>query len=289
MNGVLHETAEINWEITNLLEAKDLVLRKGDALLLNATPAADAQGSVHISILSVANYTTDTTQPIVHRFDQVGTFTVTGTFLPTGTSRSITVKVVDASLGGSVAAWVAKRRFWDMENLPPEVVVEADPRLQLTQVSKEERAQQKPTPPALGVNGRQYSLICDEAEPRFVVARLENGPILANAKVEGFRLFNWYNTYLRYLQIHKDGSQTIEEAFIVSPKLPDTTIVVQIIVSGVTFDDGTVTKTLTADDFDELGICRVRYIRDDGVKTSVCHTTKVYQNGQLIGWPAYEK
>ncbi|MGI8966471.1 MAG: hypothetical protein ACR2H1_10355, partial [Limisphaerales bacterium] len=104
-----------------------------------------------------------------------------------------------------------------------------------------------------------------------------------------FRLFNWYDTYLRYVKIHADGSQTIEEAFILSPMQPNITVVVRIIVSGVTFDDGTVTKTLTSADFDELGICRVRYIRADGVKTSVCHTTKVYQDGVLIGWPAYEK
>ena len=62
-----------------------------------------------------------------------------------------------------------------------------------------------------------------------------------------------------------------------------------VIVSGVTFEDGTVTKTLAPADFDELGICRVRFVRGAGVATSVCHTTKAFQDGVLIGWPSAEK
>ncbi len=289
-NGILNESSEIEWEVTNLLEADNTVIRKGDALLLNAQPTKESSGAVNIAIAGIADYSTDAAKPVAHRFDKAGTFTVTGTFLPTGATRSITVKVVEASFGDSISAWVGKRRFWDMENIPPEVVIEADPRLKLTRVSKEERAQQIPTPPPLGINGHQYSVIADAAEPRVVVARLgANGPIIARSVVEGFRLFNWYDTYLRYVQIHDDGSQTIEEAMILSLMRPDIKVVVRIIVSGVTFDDGTLTKTLMADDFDTLGICRVRYIRADGVKNSVCHVTKVYQGDTLIGWPAYEK
>jgi len=60
-------------------------------------------------------------------------------------------------------------------------------------------------------------------------------------------------------------------------------------VSGVTFDDGTLIKTLTSNDFDSLGVCRIRFIRAAGVKTSTCHITKVYQGGELIGWPNYRQ
>ncbi|MGI8964493.1 MAG: immunoglobulin domain-containing protein, partial [Limisphaerales bacterium] len=171
-NGVLEQTAEINWEVTNLLEAKDTVIRKGDSLLFTAAVAGAALGRVNINVIGITNYTGDTAAPIAHRFDQPGTFTVTGIFLSTGAARSITVKVVEASFGGNIAAWVGKRRFWDMESLPPEVALYSDPRLSLTLVSAEERAQQKPTPPPLGVNGRQYSITNDAAETRYVVARL---------------------------------------------------------------------------------------------------------------------
>jgi len=61
-----------------------------------------------------------------------------------------------------------------------------------------------------------------------------------------------------------------------------TTVALSIFVSGVTFEDCTRTKTLTAADFDENGHCTIRFIRARGVKTSVCHSTRIYQNGQLI-------
>ena len=289
-HGVLEEACEIMWQPTDLLHAKDMVIRKGDSLLLTVNGAAAASDEVNISIDGVSTYATTASTPVAHRFDSAGTFVVTGTHIASGVTGSITVKVVEASFGSDIATWAAKRRFWDMENVPDGVVVDADPRLSLTPVSIKDRVQQKPAPFGLGPNSRRYSIINDASETRYVVARLgKNGPILARAAVEGFRVFNWCDTYVRYVQLHDDGSQTIEEAFIVSPMQDNITVKIQIIVSGVTFDDGTLTKTLTAADFDELGICRVRYIRADGVKTSVCHTTKVYQNGTLIGWPAYEK
>ena len=55
-----------------------------------------------------------------------------------------------------------------------------------------------------------------------------------------------------------------------------------IFAAGVTFDDGTTVKTLTAADFDSLGRCKVRFIKAKGVYTSNCHSTKIYQNGVVI-------
>ena len=54
-------------------------------------------------------------------------------------------------------------------------------------------------------------------------------------------------------------------------------------MGGVTFDDGTLVKELTAADFDELGQASVRFLRPVDVQTSVCHMTKAYQNGVLVG------
>ena len=273
-NGGLAETNELAWQITNLLEANNVTIRKGDSLLLSALPPGVTSGSVTISVAGVTNYTSNATIPVAHRFDQTGTFTVTGTFTPATTMRSITVKVVDASFSDRAATWVDKRRYWDCTNLPPEVVFESDPRLQITQAAQP------------GTNWRQYSVTNNAAESRFILARLgANGPIIANTSVEGFRLFNSENTYLKVVQSYPDGSQLIEAAFITSPVLPEVTVKLQVIVSGVTFDDGTLNKTLTSSSFDNLGIARVRFIRAAGVQTSVCHTTKAYQGTVLIGWP----
>ncbi len=63
---------------------------------------------------------------------------------------------------------------------------------------------------------------------------------------------------------------------------PGLSLVLEIFASGVTFDDGTRTKALTAADFDENGLCRVRFVKARGVVSSVCHRTRIYQNGTLI-------
>ena len=281
-NGGLKETNDIVWEVTNLLTADNAWLRRGDALLLTALPAGASSGTVSITVVGVTNYTTDAATPVPHCFDRAGTFTVVGAFSGgrTRTSRVITVRVIDASLD-SPAAWVGKRRYWNCTNLPPEVTLDWDPRLKIKEF---------PAPPALGANARQCSLITDAAQPRYVVARLgRHGPILAGTPVQGFRLFSGADTYLQLVRGQSDGSQLIEAAFVLSPVLPNVTVGLHIMVSGVTFEDGTDAKTLLPADFDELGTCRVRFVRAAGVLTSVCHTSKVYQDGALIGWPGIEK
>ena len=279
-NGVLVETKQIVWEETNLLEANDLTIRQGDSLRLTAVPVEALEGLARIAIVGLTNYQTEAGAAVVHQFDRPGEFIVRGTFVPTGAMRSIRVKVVGATLDDVVATWANKQRYWDCTNLPPAVMLEADPRLKLGRGENEDQIK----------TARQLSLVNDEAETRGIVARLgRDGPILASTRVEGFRLSGGMETYLRQLGRYPDGSDMIEAMLILSPVLPDITVDLQVLVSGVTFDDGTVTRTLTASDFDALGICRVRFIRAAGVITSVCHTTKVYQNGKLIGRPGDHK
>jgi hypothetical protein len=285
-SGVLEESAQVAWEPVVVAATNNITIRKGDALLLTAAPTGATNGSMTIAIAGVTNYTTAASTPVSHQFDQAGTFTVLGGYLPTGTMDSMTVKVVDASFDVPVAAWVGKRRYWDCTNLPSEVVIEADPRIKFEQVPKLKPSQQM----LLGQNGRRFSVTVDEAELRVVVARLgANGPVLASAPIVGFRLYNTLDTYLRQIEVHSDGSQLIEAGFILSPVPPQVNVDVQVLVSGVTFSDGTLKKKLIAADFDELGFCPVRFLRAAGVQTSVCHATKAYQNGTLIGWPGNPK
>ncbi|MGD0258503.1 MAG: immunoglobulin domain-containing protein [Verrucomicrobiota bacterium] len=296
-NGGVKETNEINWQVTDLLQptnyAASLMLRQGDALLFNAAPAGATNGEVTISVASagaatnapVADLlTTDAATPVAYQFNQPGAFTVTGTYLPTGASGSITVNVVAVSLD-SIAARMHRWRYWICTNLPPGTVLEPDPRLKLIPVSAAERTNQTPALPPLQPNECDYRVRTRATDPRQILARLgTNGPVLAGATVQGFCSWGAADTYLRLIDTNPDGSQLIETAFVVYPLPPGLTVEVKIIVSGVTFDDGTVTKTLTPADFDSLGICRLRFIRAAGVKTSVCHTFHLYDQGTLVSY-----
>lgn len=114
-----------------------------------------------------------------------------------------------------------------------------------------------------------------------LVSRLdEGGPISDAVQVRPVWADN--GTYYRVLQTYPDGSQLVEVSLSLGAFPPGLSLVLEIFASGVTFDDGTRTKTFTAADFDENGLCRVRFVKARGVVSSVCHRTRIYQNGTLI-------
>jgi hypothetical protein len=292
-NDSCEEARDITWREFNLLEGNDVTIRQGDALLLTAAPAQATAGEVVITVMGVTNYVTQVGEPVPHRFDQPGSFSVMGTYNgQRAINRSIRVKVVSASLGTPVAAWVGYRRYWDCPDFGKDVVLDVDPRLQIAETPQSVWEAETPAPLPLAANTRRYGLIADAAEPRVVLARLgTNGPVIARMVVEGFRLFTTYDTYMRYVSIYPDGSQLVEGAFVMSPRqvlAEGVTADVRLFSSGAIFEDGTVSKTLTAADFDELGICRVRLVRAASARTSVCHVTRTYQGGMLVGRTSYD-
>lgn len=273
-NGGMRTTNQIAWRPTNVLQGQDMVVRQGDALLFVAMPPGATNGVMNI-VVGGSNYISAVGQPVAHRFPASGAFQVTGTYSPPvggPQSRSITVKVVASSFGSAPAAWAEKQRLWTCGNLQPNVIVEADPRLKLEEIGE-----------ALA-GPRRFVLGIGTQDRRQVVARLgTNGPVVDSATVQGFRLYSAFETGVRVIEDYEDGSQLVEMCVVLSPVLPQVTVRLEIQVGGVLFDDGTTIKELTATDFNELGEHRVRFIRPASAKTSVCHTTTVYQSGVFLG------
>jgi len=58
---------------------------------------------------------------------------------------------------------------------------------------------------------------------------------------------------------------------------------INIIVGGVTLDDGTTCRELTASDFDALGQCTVRFLMARGVQTANCYRLDVMQGADRVG------
>ncbi len=58
---------------------------------------------------------------------------------------------------------------------------------------------------------------------------------------------------------------------------------VDIIVAGVTFEDGSVTKWLTAEDFDDSGMTKLRFAVSPGVATSFCHQMTLMEGDTVLG------
>jgi hypothetical protein len=271
-NGGLQETCQVQWQPTDVLQTTNLAVRRGDALLLCVGQNC-SQASV--TVVGVTNYSLGPSQATVCEFPSAGTYTVTGAGIAPGgiqTNRSITVTVVGAGLGESPAAWMQKSREWNCPPLPPNAALETDPRLELIPLTSN---------PAQGPG---HGLKIDAQEPRYLLARLgTTGPVLANLRVDGFRLFAEAETYVDPIQQFADGSTLIESGLVLSPLLPNLRVRIEIVVGGVTFDDGTLVKDLNAADFNELGQAAVRFLKPADVATSVCNTVKVYQNNVLVG------
>jgi hypothetical protein len=215
-NGAFTQTNEIEWQVTDLLTASDLTIRKGDALLFNALPEGETNGTVVIQISGAGSQTTDGTEPVPFQFSQAGAFTVTGTFVNSGASGTIQVTVVDGSLPAVVAVpllgWRSPLVF---TNLPAGVIIDSDPRLGIGP------AHPSPTNetlqalgPNLDANSRLFRVWNASVETEHILARLgTGGPVLASAAVKGVLLHIPPETPLRHLTINSDGSELIEGTY----------------------------------------------------------------------------
>jgi hypothetical protein len=274
-NGGATDTRYLQWLPINVLTPTNLTIRLGDSLLLNAVPANAPTGKVQITA-GTNQWNGRTTQPLACPFNTPGTFTVTGTYTPAngGTqSGSITVNVVGQSFTNNPDNWVGVENSWNVYGMPPQAELEADARVFFEPLA------------SLGTNSEEYGLISDENDPRYVVSRLgTNGPVLGTATIHGFQLWSGDNTYAKVVQVYADGSQLIEMKVILSPVLPDLTVQLNMLVGGITFDDGTTSRTLTPASFDALGQCCVRFIRPASAKTSVCNSITVFQGSTQIDY-----
>jgi hypothetical protein len=115
-----------------------------------------------------------------------------------------------------------------------------------------------------------------------MVARLgEDGPVLDATAVNA--VYGDNGSYWREVALYPDGMRAVEVRLQVGNITPDIRVVLNIFVSGVTFEDGALTRVLTYEDFDESGVCVYRMLQSPGSTTSTCHTTRYYQGNVLIG------
>ncbi len=277
-NGVILEQRQIQWLPINVLDATNVILRPGDSLLLGAGSGSPAklQLAVFRGGRNLTNISTTGWSPAPYRFVEAGTYTIAGSYGPqngasvqTGT---LTVKVIDYTFPYSPECMVNRIRNWDLTNVPPEVVVEADPRLNMAEVV------------SLPNQGRRMLLSLQQSQTDAIVSRLGNqGSILGSVPAVGFHLFATPDTYNTVITQYPDGSRLVETMEVLSPVLPDLSLQLKIIVGGVTFDDGTLIHEITAADFDSLGECKVRFIMPSWVQTANCHVVQVFQGSLPVG------
>jgi hypothetical protein len=281
-NHAVVERHVLTWQPFNVLTSAvpALTIRRNDSLLITARPSGRPQGNVLVTVSNalqgVVQYATTTKDPASFQFTAEGDYSVTATYTPNNggpsASGTLTVKAMDYALPENPVCWGGKARDWVLTNVPPELVWESDPRLQLSIQTNDA--------PVL----QTLSLLIDQNEPRTLVGRLgTNGPIVASVRADGLRLFGVPDTYNTVLERYADHSRLVETMEVLSPVLTNVTVQINIIVGGVTFDDGTTYREIQPSDFDALGQYTLRFLMPQGVQTANCHRVTIVQGATKVG------
>ncbi len=262
---------------TNVIEASDASILMDDSLSLSAKPDGATNGTMTIEILEgtnvLTNVVTTVGSPYDHTFAAEGLYTVTGSFSnqTTTTNSSMQVTVNDGPYPGyRPACMLGSPRTWSCPDLPLEnVSLHTDSTVALSGDNQ-----------SIKINASKVN------KPHCIVARLgEDGPVLDSARLAPFWIQAAVDGYMWVVERYDDSA--LWENRMITKNVPDDVdIKLQIVTSGVTFDDLTLTRWLTSEDIDDIGEHYFRMIRPNSVG-STCHTIKSYQDGVYLGQAYY--
>ena len=273
----LSESFPVVWKsfdvFTEEYATNALLIRAGDSLKI--APYQESESEITISIAngdnnwrSVTNWTASTSIPYC--------FTTNGLYLIEVTRKGLFSSKSAYALVDVVSSRFPKRNpaiLMDMPqtltcpDLSPRNILEYDSELKLDA--------------EIRTKGVELSLLTSADRNLGMVSRLAEGGAISDA-VQVTPIWADNGTYYRVAENYADGSQLIVVSLLFGAVAENMTIELEIFVSGVTFEDGSRFKTLTAKDLDENGHYTIRFIRARGVTTSVCHRTYIYQDGKLL-------
>jgi len=300
------------WVPLNLLttESTNLTIRLHDALLLEAlpevvideedpfAPVQEPTGCVQFIIDGPDGLVTNVapvTTPVPFIFDTAGDYTVTTTYStnaqafvagsgstnmygfvngsadPTIFTNAIqgstlTVKVVDAHFA-SDPSFCKKERTWTCPDMPADCWFEADANLAFSAKAN-------------AGGGTQFKITLTDKKPQNIVARIEEeGPIVDVATVSSISAYagNYWSTVATF----PDGSEMGMMTITLSNVPPDIKIKLSSLMAGVTFDDGSRVKILTAADFNAEGVATY-YLIKSASKASICHKVRIMQGDEYL-------
>lgn len=244
--------------------AEELYLRKGESLLLSTsaaegttvTLASPTQGTTSLSLVA------GDSQPVL--------FTEAGTYTLSFDERTLTVYVSSADLDPEPTVVKDRYRTWTPASLSDMVWMDFDEAVYLREKEPD--------------NGqRSFWLSSHTRNGGQVVARLgEHGPILdsipVNVLVNATRSFTRWD----FVEDYVDGSKLWRVTVSLDGTLTENMrILLSIYNAGITFDDGTLVRELTAADF-ENGIYTFYMLIPPGRTGSNCFTLEFYDGDTLV-------
>ena len=264
------QSGSLGWTPTDVLRGGETLLRSGDSLLLTAGNQTD-NGNFQILMGDNEIHSGKLGDKRPVSFDKSGVYWLRASAVVNGRPVSSVHQIKVLRGGFADNNWFAKGHVsnWLNPMLPDEAFLDFDDNVIWNRRVLDE--------------GTLLSIIVSEVQPTLGVARLyENGPILAQTGLSVLEAFGGSGTGMRYVENLASGGYLVEMPVTLTAVPPDIRVVIEIFVPGVVFDDGTMIKELTAENFDDYGTSLVYFMMAQGVETSVCHRIKVYQGDRLI-------
>ena len=271
-NGAAAVSAPVAWHALDLASPSapaSLVIRPDDALRVTCSPAGATQAAVRVSADGVGTFLTASDSAAVVRFSSPGSYRVTATYLgDPEVSGGLDVIVAGGALPDTPPACMPTvSRLWAVPDIGDGTAVESDAGLAVA---------------AAGTNSLSLKLSEPYGSHRLVLRARPGGAILDSVAVAGFWLQDTPEAYMLVEQ-QCDG-YGLWRADLVQWGLPQgVDIVISTIVTGVMFDDLSLSRTVTAANFDGGGQYYYRLIHPNSIASSACHNVKAYQDGVPVG------
>lgn len=205
-------------------------------------------------------------------FDQAGDWQVQAMLLPLADEDPLVydsvIRVSSANLAPRPILTENRIRTWTPSISDAEVIVETDAGLPVYERNP-------------GTVPRSFELGSRIAGGR-LIARLPNGAILSTTEARVIRDYSKTQTYNQIVQTFPDGTVMVSAYILLNEVPEDLSLDIHVFKSGVTFDDGTVWRTVTADDFDAQGRYKFFMLRSPGVSGGNCHRYWLKQDAHTL-------
>lgn len=265
------------WVAVNPFQsAGHLKVRVGDAMKFTvpASSATDEQSDFALSLDGKQIYTGKPGTEVVVRFERSGDhiLEVSSSGADGAKSRRITITAMKADFGPTFSIAAGVPRKWKLPDVSPLLTLESDPLLKLDNIT--------PLAPA-GLRATAMWKESSAAEPRVLARLSEGGPILAATSLNVFKLVDAaVSGDAHVVDILPDGTRVVEISYIIEGRIPeDFSMWIDFAVTDAVFADGSTRYLLTAADFDESGIARIKIYKAPGTGVAfVCHWNRLFEN-----------
>ena len=268
-NAAITQSTSIQWLPTNLLQENSITLRQGDSLLLTAYQNAENASLESYSLTANGQiYTQSADQPSQVTFTTPGTATVQLTHTSAeaiNTNRSISVNILPRVTIASPLCVVGYPRSWTHPALPAGVTLQFD-----NQITKWQEA-----------TANTYNLATTTPINQAMLIRQGiNGPILGNSEVKAVSVRSDDQTGNKVMEIFPTY-KILMLPVVINGDISDAEVRCEIIIGGVTFDDGKTIKTLFKSDFGSGGDHQLLFQKPLTAHSN-CHRFVIWSNGVRI-------